>query len=146
VLFEIPTKEEIHDNIAAFWRPKQPLTAKNEHNFTYRLHWGPDAPKSDSLARFTRTGIGSRGDDSKLFVLELMGDKLKGVDPKSIKGVVTAEKSEVTNIVTEPNPETGGWRLSFQCSVKSKAPIELRAVLVQNDTPISEVWIYRWTP
>ena len=43
VLFEIPTKEEIHDNIAAFWRPKQPLTAKSEHIFTYRLHWGPDA-------------------------------------------------------------------------------------------------------
>lgn len=146
VLFEIPTKEEIHDNIAAFWRPKQPLTAKKEHNFTYRLHWGPDMPKSESLARFTRTGIGSRGDDSKLFVLELMGDKLKGVDPKSIKGMVTAEKSEITNIVTEPNPETGGWRLSFQCSVKSKTPIELRAALVQNDAPISEVWIYRWTP
>jgi len=146
VLFEIPTKEEIHDNIAAFWRPKQPIAAKNEHNVTYRLHWGPDSPKSDSLARFTRTGIGSRGDDSKLFVLELMGDKLRGVDPKSIKGVVTAEKSEITNIVTEPNPETGGWRLSFQCSVKNQTAIELRAVLAQNDTPISEIWVYRWTP
>ncbi|MBR0938818.1 glucan biosynthesis protein G [Bradyrhizobium jicamae] len=146
VLFEIPTKEEIHDNIAAFWRPTQSLAAKNEHNFTYRLHWGPDVPRSDALARFARTGIGSRGDESKLFVLELMGDKLKGVDPKSIKGVVTAEKSEITNIVTEPNSETGGWRMSFQCSVKSQKPIELRAVLVQNETPISEVWVYRWTP
>jgi periplasmic glucans biosynthesis protein len=146
VLFEIPTKEEIHDNIAAFWSPKQPLAAKNEQNFTYRLHWGPAAPKSDTLARFTRTGIGSRGDESKLFVLELMGEKLKGIDPKTIKGTVTAEKSEITNIVTEPNPETGGWRLSFQCSIKNKAAIELRAVLVQNDTPISEVWTYRWTP
>ena len=146
VLFEIPTQEEIHDNIAAFWRPNQPLAAKNEHNFTYRLHWGPDTPKSDALARFTRTGIGSRGDDSKLFVLELVGDKLKGLDPNVIKGVVTAEKSEITNIVTEPNPETGGWRLSFQCSVKSQKPIELRAVLVQNETQVSEVWVYRWTP
>jgi glucans biosynthesis protein len=146
ILFEIPTKEEIHDNIAAFWRPKQPLTAKDEHNFTYRLHWGPDAPKSDALARVTRTGIGSRGDDSKLFVLEFIGDKLKGVDPKTIKGTVSAEKSEITNIVTQPNPETGGWRLSFQCSVKSQTPIELRALLVKDDAPISEVWIYRWVP
>jgi glucan biosynthesis protein len=32
VLFEIPTKEEVHDNIAAFWRPKAPLQAKGEHN------------------------------------------------------------------------------------------------------------------
>ncbi len=54
-LIEIPTKEEVHDNIAALWQPKQALTAKSEHIFTYRLHWGPDAPKADALARFTRT-------------------------------------------------------------------------------------------
>lgn len=40
ILIEIPTKEEIHDNIAAFWRPKAPLKAKSENNLTYRLHWG----------------------------------------------------------------------------------------------------------
>lgn len=145
MLFEIPTKEEIHDNIAAFWRPKTPLAAKTEHNLTYRLHWGPDAPKADSLVRFTRTGIGAHGDSAKLFVLELSGDKLKGIDPKTLKGVVTAGKSEISNIVTQPNPETSGWRLSFQCGV-GKDPVELRAVLTQNDVQISEVWIYRWTP
>lgn len=145
-LFEIPTKEEVHDNIAALWQPKQPLTAKSEYIFTYRLHWGPDAPKPEALARFTRTGIGSRGDDGKLFVLELMGDQLKGVDPKTIKGVVTAEKAEISNIVTQPNPITGGWRLSFQCAVKGQTAIELRAFLAQGEAPVSEVWIYRWTP
>lgn len=145
-LFEIPTKEEIHDNIAALWQPKQPLAAKSEHIFTYRLHWGPDAPKPKALARFTRTGIGSRGDDRKLFVLELTGDQLKEIDAKTIKGVVTAEKAEISNIVTQPNPITGGWRLSFQCAVKRQAAIELRAFLTQNEEPVSEVWIYRWTP
>src|SRR5262249_24820376 len=139
-----PTRGDSHDNIAAFWRPARPLAAKSQHNLTYRLHWGPDAPNSNTLARFTRTGIGKRGDDSKLFVLELAGEMLKGVDPKAIKGVVSAEKSEITNIVTEPNPETGGWRMSFQCSIKNQTSIELRAVLVQDDVPISEVWIYRW--
>src|SRR5262249_17756090 len=101
MLFEIPTKEEIHDNIAAFWRPKARLPAKTEHNFTYRLHWGPDTPKTDALARFVRTGIGARGDNAKLFVLELTGDKLKGIDPTTVKGVVTADKAEISNIVTE---------------------------------------------
>ncbi|MGY3036394.1 glucans biosynthesis protein [Bradyrhizobium sp. USDA 4354] len=145
-LFEIPTKEEVHDNIAALWQPKQPLAAKSEHIFTYRLHWGPDAPKPKALARFTRTGVGSRGDDNKLFVLELMGDQLKEIDAKTIKGVVTAEKAEISNIVTQPNPITGGWRLSFQCVVKRQTAIELRAFLAQNEEPVSEVWVYRWTP
>lgn len=79
-------------------------------------------------------------------MLDLIGDNLKGIDPNSVKGVVTAEKSEVTNIVTQPNPNTGGWRLSFQCAVK-KDPIELRAFLAaQDDKPLSEIWVYRWAP
>jgi periplasmic glucans biosynthesis protein len=145
-LIEIPTKEEIHDNIAGFWRPKTPLQAKGEHTFTYRLHWGPDTPKATSLARFSRTGVGARGEGAKIFVLDLIGDRLKGVDPGSIRGNVTAEKAEIRNVVTQPNPATGGWRLSFDISAKEKLPIELRASLMQGNEPISEVWVYRWTP
>ena len=113
-LIEIPTKEEIHDNIAGFWQPKKPLQAKGEHTYTYRLHWGPDTPKSTSLARFSRTGIGARGEGATIFVLDLIGDRLKSVDPNSLRGVVTAEKAKIKNIVTQPNPATGGWRLSFE--------------------------------
>ncbi len=146
VLFEIPTKEEIHDNIAAFWRPKQPLAAKAEHIFTYRLHWGPDLAKTDTLARFTRTGIGARSENVRLFVLELGGERLKTLDPKTVKGLATAEGANVHDIVTQPNPETGGWRLSFQVDVKDLPAVELRAVLTDNDQPVSETWMYRWTP
>jgi len=145
-LIEIPTKEEIHDNIASFWHPKTPLQAKAEHTYTYRLHWGPDAPKVSSLARFTRTGVGAKGDDIRIFVLDLIGDKLKSIDPKTIRGMVTAEKAKIQNIVTQPNPATGGWRLSFELSVKDKAPVELRASLMQDTETLSEVWVYRWTP
>ncbi len=144
-LVEIPTKEEIHDNIASFWLPKAPLQAKGEHTFTYRLHWGPNVSKVSSLARFTRTAVGAKGDDAKIFVLDLIGDKLKSVDPKSIRGVVTAEKAKVQNIVTQPNPVTGGWRLSFELS-KEKVPVEIRASVMQDNEAVSEVWVYRWTP
>jgi len=89
-LIEIPTKEEIHDNIAGFWRPKNALQAKGEHTFTYRLHWGPDAPKATSLARFSRTAVGAKGGDARIFVLDLMGERLKSVDPNSIRGNVAA--------------------------------------------------------
>ena len=145
-LVEIPSKEEIHDNIASFWHPKAPLRAKGEHTYTYRLHWGPDVPKASSMARFTRTGVGAKGDDAKVFVLDLIGDRLKSVDPKTIRGDVTGEKAKVQNIVVQPNPVTGGWRLSFELSVKERVPVELRALLMQEQDAISEVWVYRWTP
>src|SRR5258708_2533650 len=67
-LIEIPTKEEVHDNIAAFWKPKTAMQAKGEHTYTYRVHWGPDTPKPTALARFSRTGVGARGDNATLFV------------------------------------------------------------------------------
>jgi glucans biosynthesis protein len=145
-LVEIPTKEEVHDNIAGFWHPKAGLQAKGEHTYTYRLHWGPDNPKPTSLARFSRTAVGARGEGIKIFVLDLTGDKLRLVDPKKIRGVVTAEKTKVQNIVTQPNPAIGGWRLSFELSVDEKVPVEIRASLMQENDPISEVWVYRWTP
>ena len=145
-LIEIPTREEIHDNIASFWRPKNPLQAKAEHTYTYRLHWGPDTPKASSLARFSRTGVGAKGEDVRIFVLDAIGERLKSVDPKNIKGNVSAEKAEISNIVTQPNPAIGGWRLSFEIAVKEKVPIELRASLAEGNDAISEVWVYRWTP
>jgi periplasmic glucans biosynthesis protein len=144
-LIEIPTKEEVHDNIAAFWHPKAALQAKGEHTYTYRLHWGPNAPKPTPLARFSRTAIGARGDDVRLFVLDLTGDGLKQIDAKKIRGVVDAGKIKVQNIVTQPNPATGGWRLSFELSNKEKGPVEIRASLMQDDSTVSEIWVYRWT-
>src|SRR6201746_2428430 len=143
-LIEIPTKEEVHDNIAGFWHPKTSLQAKGEHTYTYRLHWGPDTPKPTALARFSRTSVGAKGDDTKIFVLDLVGEKLNSIDPKSIRGVVSAEKAKVQNIVTQPNPATGGWRLRFELPVKEKVPVELRASLMQGNEAISEVWVYRW--
>ena len=146
VLFEIPTDEEIHDNIAAFWRPKGDLAAKGEYAYTYRLHWGPDVAKSDTLARFSRSGVGAHGKDDKLFVLELVGERLKTLDAKTAKGMVSADKGEIRNVVTQPNPATGGWRLSFELAPKEAPAVELRAVLMDGDKPASETWIYRWTP
>lgn len=144
-LIEIPTNEEVHDNIASFWRPKEPLKAKAEHTFTYRINWCVEPPKRQPLARFTRTAIGARGGKKKLFVLELAGDRLRAVDAKAVRGIVTAQDTQVENIVTQPNPITGGWRLSFEFATPSK-PVEMRAAVMQGEEPLSEVWVYRWTP
>jgi hypothetical protein len=58
---------------------------------------------------------------TKIFVLDLIGERLKSVDPKSIRGNVTAEKAEIRNVVTQPNPATGGWRLSFELSARRRS-------------------------
>jgi periplasmic glucans biosynthesis protein len=48
--------------------------------------------------------------------------------------------------VSQPNPATGGWRISFTLTPNKEPVIELRAQLMRDDQPLSEIWLYRWTP
>ena len=141
-LVEIPTRQEIHDNIVAFWRPKNPLRAKAEHGFTYRLHWCAEPPLKPDLARFgmTRTGAIDKG---RVFVLEVGGPKLKGVD--TVQPRVTANKGAIQNVAATQAPGTDAWRLSFEMLPGDERLVELRALLLQGDTPLTETWVYRWT-
>src|SRR5207302_1280615 len=106
-LVEIPTHHEINDNIVAFWRPKTPLQAKREYNFTYRLHWCSDAPASTPLARVvdSRSGL-SWTQDTRLFVIDLAGEILKSVAADAaLEAQVSTGQGKVKNPVAQPNPE-----------------------------------------
>lgn len=144
-LVEIPTKKEIHDNIVSFWRPRDPLRAKREYIFTYRMHWGWGKANPRKLARFARTRIGAGADGRRLFVLSIDGDGLDFSDLKTLRATVTADKGKIEHLVLQRNPVTGGLRVSFQLVTNKEAAIELRGQLVRGDKPVSEVWMYRWT-
>jgi len=144
-LVEIPTKEEVHDNIVAYWRPKDPLKQKVEYSFTYRLHWGADKPAGAALARVVKTRIGSAPENGRLFVLDLVGGKLKDLKPDAARATVTADKGKIANLVLQPNPEVGGWRITFRLAPEKEQVVELRGQVLQGDEPLSEVWVYRWT-
>jgi glucans biosynthesis protein len=146
-LVEIPTRNDTHDNIVAYWRPKQALKANGEYSFTYRLHWGLEAPVRNDLARIaaTRGGL-SPQPDTRLFVIDASGDKLKSLPTDAkLTLVASADHGKVLNQVAQPNPEQGGWRMSFELAPGDAKVVELRAQLMADDTPVSETWIYRWT-
>jgi glucans biosynthesis protein len=143
-LIEIPTKEEIHDNIVAFWRPKDPLRTKGEYNFAYRINWGSRADDK-RLAEFTKTRVGAGPDDTRRFILDLRGAVLGRSSVDRLRAMVSADKGEIRNLVTYPNSAVGGMRISFELATKNAPAIELRAQLMRDDDPISEVWLYRWT-
>jgi glucans biosynthesis protein len=147
-LVEIPAGEEINDNIVAFWRPTQPLKAKGEYGFTYRLHWSAGTPPGDGIAQIIDTRSGTAGKDkNRLFVLEAVGDKLKQL-PADAKPELeaNADQGKLLNSVLAPNPETGGWRISFELAPEGAKVVELRARIKLGDAPLTETWIYRWTP
>ena len=145
-LVEIPTKGEVHDNIVAYWRPRQPLRAKGEHNFTYRLHWAAQPPLRSDLAHVVSSRSGLAFSGARLFVLDVAGGKLAALpaDPP-LRLQASADRGQIQNAVAHPNPETGGWRMSFELAPGDARAVELRAQLLAGDMPVSETWVYRWT-
>ncbi|HLT27621.1 MAG TPA: glucan biosynthesis protein G [Zeimonas sp.] len=146
-LFEIPAQNEYNDNIVAYWRPKEAFQAKREYIYTYRLHWTGNDPSAADTAVFLRTRQGSGSDGRRRFVLDAVGEALKKLPPEAeVRGDVSAGSGKILHVVTQPNPHTGGWRLSFQLDPEKADSVDLRARLVHGDAGISETWIYRWTP
>ncbi|MFC5594782.1 glucan biosynthesis protein G [Lysobacter niastensis] len=145
-LLELPTGDEFHDNIVAFWRPTQPLAAGREHRFDYRLHWCNDHTWLPQLAAVARTRIGAGPKGSRRVVIDVAGGRLAKVgDGKDVRADVSASKGQVANVVAHPNPEGGGWRIAFELLPGAERSVELRAVLRDGAGPLSETWLYRWT-
>lgn len=145
-LVEIPTRDEFHDNIVAFWRPRQPLAAGREHRFDYRLHWCDRPQWPAELATIAQTRIGRAEQGGRQIVIELAGGRLRELSPDAVpRAVVSASRGEVANIVAHANAGTGGWRIAFELRPGNERIVELRARLEDAKGPLSETWLYRWT-
>jgi glucans biosynthesis protein len=129
-----------------FWRPRAATRAKGEYAYTYRIHWGARLPKPFPLAQAVATRIGAGPDETRLIVIDFTGENLKSVPAAEIKAQVTSDKAKVRNVVSQPHPEIGGIRVSFQLLPGNDKAIELRAQLFRGDDALSEVWMDRWTP
>ncbi|WP_284947273.1 glucan biosynthesis protein [Acidisoma cladoniae] len=147
-LVEIPTANEVNDNIVAFWRPKDKLAAKGEYTFTYRMHWGWDNPFPTPLGRIVATRIGATEDGKRrLIVLDIVGDAVKNLpDDGKVHADVKTSQGKIQNVVVEPNPDSGGWRILFELAPGDAKLVELQCILIGAAGPVSETWLYRWTP
>lgn len=149
-LVEIPTDEEIHDNIVAFWRPSQPLPKGKEWSTQYVLAWPNDATRRWSGARVvaTRSGL-INGPRRKSGIIQFAVD-FEGL-PAAPSGELPSAKvevsaGEVSSVVVQPNPMLKeGGRASFSFDPKGTAVAEFRLQMFANNKPVSETWLYRWT-
>ena len=143
-LVEIPTDTEYNDNIVAFWRGRDPLRAGSETRFTYRLNWGEDVSPPSRLARVAqmRTG-GSK--DQRIFVLDLAGDSLRGLDPAAQIVLALASSAGVLKQgYSGPNGLPDGWRVSLEFDPQGAHVADLRCTLSGPAGPLAETWLYRW--
>lgn len=148
-LFEIPSEEEIHDNIVTFWKPAQPLTAGRPHTYTYSLTWPDDAPRAWGGAPVTATRSGlANGPQRQNGVIQFAVDfgPLPGIGPGELPTAkLEANAGAVGSPVVQLNRENSGLRVSFVFDPKGVKSSEMRLQLSIGGKPVSETWLYRWT-
>jgi glucans biosynthesis protein len=155
-LVEIPTIDETSDNIVAFWNPADKPKAGQELLFSYRLYWGTKMPFGSTLAQAiaTRTGIGGtigqrRTFFSWHFAVDFAGGELAALAKDApVEAVVTASSGEISHLTAHYLAEFSGFRALFdvQPLADSEKPIDLRMYLRIQGQPLSETWIYQYTP
>ncbi|QNT78355.1 glucan biosynthesis protein [Entomobacter blattae] len=148
-LVEIPSPNEVNDNIVAFWRPKEGLKAGQEYAFTYRMFWGKDHPSHTRLARVMDTRIGAVTDhpEARFISIDFAGDAApETLSPASLKLQASASVGVIRNIAIYQNPVIRGWRTTFEFYPGDAKLAELRCALADSQGIISEQWFYRWTP
>jgi glucans biosynthesis protein len=155
-LVEIPTIDETFDNIVAFWNPADKPQPGQELLCGYRLYWGAQMPVRVPLAQVvaTRTGLGGvvgqkRTYFSWRFVVDFAGGDLPllGTNAK-VEPVIAASRGQIEIPSARPLDAVQGYRAIFDLKPidDSRAPVNLRLYLRANGQPLTETWLYQWTP
>jgi len=93
----------------------------------------------------TRVGTGEAA-DTRVFVLDFIGDVFKGLAADAKLRVESGSSAgKLSNILSLANPETGGWRISFDLAPGGEKLVEMHCLLLGEQGPLTETWIYRWT-
>ncbi|HEX4355639.1 MAG TPA: glucan biosynthesis protein, partial [Polyangiales bacterium] len=154
-LIEIPTDDEIHDNVVAFWVAKAPAKAGSNFRYKYRLHWLADEPyPATNIARVVATRIGRGGEPGKprpkgsvKFVLEFAGKPIESLaTTEKLSAEISASRGTVSTMFVEPVGTTKRWRAQFDVLAEGTDPIELRVYLRKGKQTLSETWLYQLEP
>lgn len=159
-LVEIPTPNEMNDNIVAYWVPARLPRPGVPMAFDYVMTWRGEVrdrpPAAKAVA--TRAGRGAR-QGARLFVVDFQGGALPNLEADApVMAVVSVgEGGKLLEQQVVRNEATGGWRLSFlvlpdEASTLNKVlaerrqPVELRAFLQHGSDVLTETWSYAFRP
>jgi glucans biosynthesis protein len=146
-LLEIPSDSEVNDNILAYWRPKAAIPGGSEAAFAYRQYWCWTPPERPPLATATATRIG-RGTNGRRrrFAVDFSGGPVLESGTRELNPAITVSPGAIQNLKVWHYPERKSVRIGFELDPGNENACEVRLVLEAGGKPISETWLYRWTP
>ena len=157
-LVEIPSDEEIHDNVVAYWVPDAPVQPHKPISFSYLLSSYLRTPSWPPGGRVIETRFGSASSPGvaqtntstqglRRVVVDFAGgdlDSLAATQP--VQAAVTASNGQVDEISVQHLPETGVWRASMRLKPNGDKPVELRCYLTLYGEALTETWTYLLNP
>lgn len=155
-LVEIPSDEEIHDNMVAYWVPEAPVEAGKPLEFSYLLSAFSRTPAWPPGGRAVATRLGSARvpgvvekpvKGMRRMTIDFTGGDLDGLaGAQPVKAQLTANGAEIDDLTVQRVPDSGLWRVSFRIKSKGDLPIELRCYLALYGEALTETWAYQITP
>ncbi|MBB3997584.1 glucan biosynthesis protein [Aureimonas pseudogalii] len=154
-LVEIPTDDEIHDNIAAYWVPETPVRRGDAVAVDYRLFWSNREPYPGTVGKVAATRLGRGGIPGQprpagvtKVVVDFDGGLVAalGRDAKGVKAIVTASRGTVGQTEAYSVKVGTAWRATFDLTAEGDAPVELRLYLTQGESVLTETWAYQFLP
>jgi glucans biosynthesis protein len=154
-LVELPTDDEIHDNVVAYWRPAAPVSAGSRWNFDYRLHWLADEPyPHDRVGRVVATRAGRGGIPGQprpvgvfKFVVDFEGGTLPTLEQRfDVATMVGASRGKVGDAYALKVVGTARWRAAFDLTVDGTEAVDLRCYLRLGDEVLTETWLHQYLP
>lgn len=154
-LIQIPTHNEINDNIVAFWVPSTRLQAGATAAFAYTMHWGTqDPPREGPVAqgRVVATRVdGGEKHPWVRFTVDFESEELAKLPPETVvRGAVATmgggERMRILEQQVLKIPYTHGWRLVFKVLKPDGQAAELRGLLEVDGKTLTETWTYTLEP
>jgi glucans biosynthesis protein len=154
-LVEIPSDEEIHDNVVAYWVPSDAPPVGKPVSYHYLLsaflnssEWPPGG---HVIA--TRSGNPPSGEGrphmppgARRIVVEFAGgdlDSLAAAQP--VKAEVSADNGHVESLAVQ-RTDAGTWRATIIVTPRAKRAVDLHCFLTLYGEVLTETWTYQWTP
>jgi periplasmic glucans biosynthesis protein len=153
-LVEIPSDEEIHDNIDAYWVPSARVVPHAPIRFSYLLSAYLDSgerwpPGGEVVA--TRFGPVMRGatpvPGMRLVLIDFTGGDLDSLQPaQPVHADVSADGGTISHVTVRRLPENGVWRVTMEVKPGGDQPVDLRCYLDLYGDALTETWTYQLIP
>jgi glucans biosynthesis protein len=149
-LVQLPTPDETHDNVVAYWVPATLPAPGQPLDIAWRVDWQGDAQQRPPQAWVAQTRVGhsfaTLAKNEQQYIVDFTGPALPSTG--ALQAVASANSN---GRITEQNvyrvEATGAWRMALRVQTLNPAqPVELRAFLTAPSSTgpqtVSETWTY----